>query len=516
MTHTGYPHESVTLSDVLVSRARTDAERIVFAERDERVTFARFFEEARDLANGLLLQGVRPGDRIILSMNAGLDFLRAFWAIQLTGAISCAFNPYVPAATTAARALRIKPAAVVTDSEAAAGAVRNQGLQALLFAEITRGPGALPPHGRNGEDIAILQPTSGTSGESRAAMIRHRNVLRCIDSSIEALQFNPSDVLVAWVPPWHDLGLIRFVVGTVYFGARTHVVQPAIQTIPEWFETMSRERCTVTGAPDFAWRLATRFVDPARVDLTSLRDATNGGEPVRPSTVEMFARTFGVEGAMLPGYGLAEATLGVSCLLPGEPVRTDERGNVSCGRPLPLNEVKLAEGTNEILVRGDLVFAGYFEAEEATRETLRDGWLHTGDIGHFDADGHLYVLGRKRAMLKRGGAILAPRELEDAAQQVPGVKIAAAVALTAAESTEQIALVIVVDEREDPGAISAGVAQSVRGLLGFAPDRVIVLKKGSIPRTYNGKLRHDALRAALADGSLAAAVLTTSNSPGAG
>jgi fatty-acyl-CoA synthase len=119
-------------------------------------------------------------------------------------------------------------------------------------------------------------------------------------------------------------------------------------------------------------------------------------------------------------------------------------------------------------------------------------------------------------MLKRGGAILAPRELEDAAQGVAGVKIAAAVALTAAESTEQIALVIEVDERENLGAIIAGVAQSVRTLLGFAPDRVVALKKGSIPRTYNGKLRHDALRAALADGSLAGAVLTTSSSPDAG
>ena len=136
---------------------------------------------------------------------------------------------------------------------------------------------------------------------------------------------------------------------------------------------------------------------------------------------------------------------------------------------------------------------------------MRDGWLHTGDIGRLDPDGELYILGRRRAMLKRGGAVLAPRELEEAAQKIDGVRIAAAVGMARGDEsrdesmTEEIVLAIEVDAG-DPDAISAAVAQEVHRTLGFAPDRVIVLPPRAIPRTYNGKIRHDALRKELERG----------------
>ncbi|HKR65177.1 MAG TPA: class I adenylate-forming enzyme family protein, partial [Thermoanaerobaculia bacterium] len=429
------------LPDILRFRAQSDPDRVAFAEGDARLTYAQLFDDASALAAGLAEKGARPGDRIAISMAAGLDFARVFWAIQLLGATSCALNPYVPAATLSRRAERVRASLLVTGVN-----------------DIPQSSRALPRAEPEPDSIAILQPTSGTSGESRAAMIRHSNVITCLGSATSILHFGPHDVFVAWVPPWHDLGLIRFMIGTVFWGARTHIVQPAIQTIPEWLQTMSRERATVTGAPDFAWRLASRFVDPRTVDLTSLRDATNGGEPVRASTVEMFENTFGLSGAMLPGYGLAEITLGATCLLPGEPHRTDDRGNVSCGRALPHVELRIADD-GEILLRGPLVFAGYFDAEEATRETLRDGWLHTGDVGHLDSDGHLYILGRKRAMLKRGGAVLAPRELEEAAQQVEGVKIAAAIGMATERGTEEIVVAIEIGDRDDATFVAAHVAQ---------------------------------------------------------
>jgi long-chain acyl-CoA synthetase len=167
---------------------------------------------------------------------------------------------------------------------------------------------------------------------------------------------------------------------------------------------------------------------------------------------------------------------------------------VSCGKPLPGVEVKIEDG--EIVVRGNGIFAGYFDAPEATAETLRDGWLYTGDIGHLDADGELYILGRRRAMLKRGGAVLAPRELEEAAQKVEQVRVAAAVGVSRADAsmTEEIVLAIEVDGKEDPDAIAAAAAQEVHRALGFAPDRVVVLPPRAIPRTYNGKIRHAVLR----------------------
>jgi long-subunit acyl-CoA synthetase (AMP-forming) len=195
---------------------------------------------------------------------------------------------------------------------------------------------------------------------------------------------------------------------------------------------------------------------------------------------------------------------------PGETVRTDERGNVSCGRPFPGVEVRV-DPTGELLVRGPGVFAGYFEAEEATRAAIVDDWLHTGDVGYEDADGQFYILGRKRAMLKRGGAVLAPRELEEAAQEVPGVKIACAVGLSS-EATEEIVVTIEAEAESEPEPLAAAVAQKIQQVLGFAPERVVVLEPRSIPRTYNGKLRHDVLRTMLANGELDAAVRYDSRS----
>ncbi|HEX8251534.1 MAG TPA: class I adenylate-forming enzyme family protein [Thermoanaerobaculia bacterium] len=478
------------LAELLAVRAANHPDKIAFAMRGATVTYRELWNDAGLLARGLAARGVRPRDRVALILPAGLEFVRLFWAIQRLGATSVAFNPFVPEETATKRAERVKPKLIVRGGQAITPVPS-------VDEDEDEGQAGLPD--LHSEDLAFLQPTSGTTGESRAVMIAHRNLFAVLAAAAEALQIAANDVLVAWVPPWHDLGLVRFIIGTVYAGATCHIVEPAVRTIPEWLETVSKVRGTISGAPDFAIRLAARLVDPATVDLSSLRYITNGGEAVRLSTIEAFERRFNVPGIVLPGYGLAEATLGVTAMRPGERVRTDDRGNVSCGRTMPGVEVRIGED-GELLVRGDGVFAGYFEAEEATRASIVDGWLHTGDTAHVDADGHVYILGRKRAMLKRGGAVLAPRELEEAAQEVRGVKIACAVGI-ASDSTEQ--LVVAIESDLDPAPLALEVSRSIHRALGFAPDRVIVLAPRSIPRTYNGKLRHDALRQALASGDVA-------------
>lgn len=461
----------MTLADILAQHAADQPHALAYAHDGEQITYGQLHEEAGALASGLMQAGIRAGDRVAMLMPARLDWMRAFWAIQRAGAVSCAFNPYVPAETAARRAARVRPALILTSLD-----------------DLPRGASNPPRPDSGPESLAFLQPTSGTSGESRAVMILQRNIIAVMEHPL----IDANDVLVSWVPPWHDLGLVRFVIGTIFNGASCHIVTPSVQTIPRWFETVTRVRGTVSGAPDFAFRLAARLVDPRTVDLSSLRWMTNGGEPVRHSTIEAFESRFGTRRVICPGYGLAEATLGVTLTRPEEPIRVDERGNVSCGRPLPGVEVRIEDG--EILVRGGGVFAGYFDAPEATAETLRDGWLHTGDVGYLGGEGELYVLGRRRAMLKRGGAVLAPRELEEAAQHVEGVRVAAAVGVTRTDATEEIVLAIEIAPGADGDSIRAAVAQEVQRTIGFAPERVIVMPPKSIPKTYNGKIRHDMLR----------------------
>lgn len=494
-----------TLDAALAWRAAEAPDATVFAAGEERLGYGRLRAEAQALASGLAGLGVGRGDRVVLLLPAGLDFIRAFFALQQLGAAPCALDPSLAPATAARRAARVRPSLVLA-GEGFLEACAGPGLRAVRLEEVPR-LGPLKGSGPEEDDVAFLQPTSGTSGEPRTAVILQRNAIASLRSARDAFGLGPRDVLAGWVPPWHDLGLVRFVLGPVYFGAPCRLVPPAIRTLALWLRTASDVRATVLGAPDFAWRLAARLVPPEGIDLSALRIATNGGEAVRRSTIEVFERRFGVTGVIRPGYGLAEATLGVTGLLPGEPPRVDARGNVSCGRPLPDVEVRIDAQTGEpgeILVRGPAVFAGYFEAEEATRDILRDGWLHTGDVGRLDADGHLYVLGRQRALLKRGGAPLAPRELEETAEGVPGVKVAAAVGLPPAadSATEAIVLAVEADPSAEPPRLARAASAAVEQALGFAPDGVLVLAPRTIPRTRNGKVRHAVLRDAILAGEL--------------
>jgi acyl-CoA synthetase (AMP-forming)/AMP-acid ligase II len=471
--------DDACIASQLERRARDRSGDLAFAFRNESLTYGQLLDDAERVAGQLLGEGVGAGDRVALTLPAGLDLVRLFYALQRIRAIPCIFDPHVPEVTTAARIARIRP-------------------QHVLTAIPSRGPASpLPRLIEHPEEVAFLQATSGTSGEPLAAMITRQNVNASLHSSRDLIDPTPHDVLIGWVPPWHDLGLLRFVLAPVFFGIPCYLIPPAVKTIAEWFSTIPRVKGTISGAPDFAWRLAMRLVDPGNVDLRTLRFATNGGEPVRSSTIEAFETLFGTPGVLRPGYGLAEATLGVTAVRAHEALRVDERGNVSCGKPMKNIEVSIDEG--EILVRGPSVFAGYFGDANATGSVLRDGWLHTGDEGALDADGHLYVLGRRRAMIKRGGAMLAPREIEEAVQLLPNVRLAAAVGVPS-ELTEE--LVIVVEVEKDSCSMEKLVAAAVERAIGIVPDQVLVQERGSIPRTSNGKIRHVILRDQLAPSSV--------------
>jgi len=504
-----------TLDAVLTARAGDAPGRLAFSEAAETATYAELRSETAALAGGLARLGVAYGDRVVLVLPAGLTFIRAFFALQRLAAAPCALDPQVPPTTTAARATRVRPRLVLTAGAGAEGVAAACDAAGLRVVDIAAVPRAAPFREQRvrADDVAFLQLTSGTSGEPRAAVITQRNVLASLRAARELLAIEPRDILVSWVPPWHDLGLLRFVLGPVHFGTPCHLVPPAIRTLGQWLARASEVRATILGAPDFAYRLAARLVDPHGLDLSSLRFATNGGEPVRQSTILAFEERFRVPGVIRPGYGLAEATLGVTCLRPGEALRVDSHGNVSCGRPFPGVEVRIAGSdavetgrVGEILLRGPACFGGYFEAPEASRQILRGGWLHSGDVGVLDRDRHLYVLSRERALLKRGGVPLAPRELEEPAELLRGVRVAAAVGLPSAGdgAGEEIVLAVEVDPAHDdaPSRLAAAAAATAERTVGFPIETVMVLAPRSIPRTANGKIRYQEFRRKLAGGEL--------------
>lgn len=493
-----------TMDRALTFRARNSPNDLAFAMDDDRVSYSELNEQAGILAGGMRERGIVAGDRLAILAPSSVDFIRLYFAAHRLHCIPCAFDPGVPAKTVVRRALGIRPRAILATGSSSPdlhAAITATKIELLTVDDLRRSSSSvsLLPGAVDG-DIAYLQPTSGTSGEPRFAMITNRNIAAAMENGKDVAGVEKTNTFVTWLPPWHDLGLIRFTLAPIVVGSPAHLVRPAIRTIPDWLSAIARERATITAGPDFAIRLMTRFAD-ASADLSSLRHVVDGGEPVRKSTIDAFEERFHLPGVIRPGYGLAEATLGVAMVLPGEKLRLDPHGNVSCGRAMPGTELRIDED-GEILVRSEQVFAGYFDAPEATGELLRGGWLHTGDIGHLDADGYLYVLGRKRALLKRGGALLAPRELEEAAQLVRGVRAAAAVGLEDpdGDATERIIVAVEADDDAVSEELSQNVAREIERAIGFAPERVLVLPPRSIPTTENGKIRHAALRSMIANG----------------
>jgi acyl-CoA synthetase (AMP-forming)/AMP-acid ligase II len=269
-------------------------------------------------------------------------------------------------------------------------------------------------------------------------------------------------------------------------------------------------RGTVTGAPDTGYRIAARLVSPQGLDLSSLRVAGSGGEPVRASTIRDFEARFGVPGVIRPGYGLAEATLTVTVDLSSPMPLCDAAGNVSCGPAVPGIEVRIVDDEGrelppgvpgEILIRGETVFSGYVNDPEATAEALRDGWLRSGDIGALDREGRLFVHGRRRALIKRAGGTIAPREVEEAADAVPGVRSSAAVGVPNPSLFGTEDIVIVAEVRRGGWADDAAMAAAARAIahrveeaVGASPWRVLLVAPNTIPRTANGKVCHARLR----------------------
>ena len=512
----------LTCAAMLRERSATMPDRLAYAFGGERLSYGELHAGACDLARGLAARGVVAGDRVAFLLPAGLGFVRAFWASTLRGAVPFAISPTVAAPTAIARAARGRPALVLTTRDLLPGftaAADRRGLARAAIEALTESGRAsslaVEPPIVDPESPLVLQLTSGTTGEPRLAVISHRAIAAWRAQVEGVIDPGPDDVLAGWVPPWHITGLLRFVALPPFGPSPCHLVKPEVRELGRWLETAAAVRATYSSAPDFALRAAVRSVGEAPLDLSSFRVLTSGGEAVRLSTIVDFERRFDLPGIVRPGYGLAEASLAVTLVRPGEPLAVDARGAVANGRPLPGVELALVDergeevatgGEGEIRVRCAALFSGYFD--DPASALTADGWLATGDWGRLDEEGRLFVVGRRRLLLKHGGATYSPREIEEAAESVTGVAVAAVVALAEAGRERAGGAVVAVEAGPaagDAGELAAAVAAAVRRDVGLLPHDVLVLEPGTLPRTESGKLRHLELRRRLADGELDAA-----------
>ncbi|MGH7263995.1 MAG: AMP-binding protein [Candidatus Rokuibacteriota bacterium] len=522
-----------TIVEVLAARAEAEPSGVYFELYDETVTCGSLWALARRHAANLAAAGVGRGDRVAILLPTCTDFFATFFGVMALGAVPVPLYPTLGAAELAAILRHSGARAAVTISwfermvlEARAGA---PALTVVAAPEDLGRPAAEPPGpGPNGEETAFLQYTSGSTGQPKGVDLPHRSLLANVRAFVQAVRARPGEPVVSWLPLYHDMGLIGLGMGSLYAGCRLHLLPPDLRNPRQWLELVTRTRATITASPDFGYRNCVRNVhDVSDLDLSSLRIAFTGAEPIRPETVRAFEERFELRNVVVPAYGLAEATLAVALGDPGSPLRVDPTGRwVGVGRPIPGVEVAIWEDgregapgrvlgpgeVGEIVVRTPAAMRGYYRDPEATAHAFRSGWLHTGDLGYREPDGHLFVVGRVKNLIIVRGENVMPIDVERVVDAVPGVRYSAAVGVGSDRLGTQ--RLVVVAEVRDPALDAAAASGLVRSIVsavhrirGFRPSRVLLVRPGTIPKTTSGKIQHSRLAASVADDGLGDAVV---------
>ncbi len=568
-----------TLQEVLRQRGRADASRthLIFYEDDAEgpsLTFGALLEGAERVAADLARRGIGRGDTVALMLPTSRDFFLAFAGILLAGATPVPIYPPFRAdriAEYAERQSAILANAgarlLVTFREAASVAKLLKPLVPSLEGVVTaealaasRAPAPLGAlvHGHS-DDLALLQYTSGSTGNPKGVMLTHANLLANARAIGEALGMRDDDVGVSWLPLYHDMGLIGAWLMPLYFGLPVVVMSPlAFLSRPaRWLRAFHRYRGTMGAAPNFAYELAAAKITDEEIeglDLSCWRAALNGAEPVLPATLDRFAGRFARCGfrreTLLPVYGLAEASLAVTIPPVGRGPRVDhleraaftQEGRavpapppenaaansfddpnvisfVSAGPPVPRHEVRIAYERGEdvgervegqLWFRGPSATQGYYRNETATAalfpQSAGAGWVNSGDRA-YRAGGEIYITGRVKDIIIHAGHNLYPHEIEDAVARVPGVRKGCVVVFGApdpATGTER--LVIVAESREGSRDARSRIAQAVTAqvteAIGLPPSVVEVVPPNVIPKTSSGKLRRDATKQLFLAGEL--------------
>jgi 1-acyl-sn-glycerol-3-phosphate acyltransferase len=564
-TGVAQPAHAQTLLEVLEWHVERQPERIHIllqdGQQESPVSHATLFRAARAIASGLQARGLRPRQTVALMLPTGLDYLASFFGVMLAGGIPVPIYP--PARIAGIEDHLKRHAGILANAEAALIVTVDAGkaVAVMLQADLPTLPAVVTPHdlrcatqlhGPTGArpqpgDIAFLQYTSGSTGAPKGVALTHANLLANIRALVERVQAGPEDRFVSWLPLYHDMGLIGAWFGSLYCGIPLALMSPlAFLARPAlWLETITRHRGTISAAPNFAYELCTRHVSDstlARLDLSSWRLAFNGAEPVSAATLASFATRFARCGlsaqALTPVYGLAESSVGLAIPPPGRGPRidtilrapflderkavpapagaTDTVPMVGCGPPLSGHEIRIVDETGAELperrvgrleFRGPSSTGGYYRNAEATRALLHDGWLDSGDHAYM-AGGEVFLAGRVKDLIKRGGRNLYPYDLEQAIGQVAGIRkgcVAVFGSFDAATGSER--LVVVAETRAQSPAEREQLRHTLNvvsvDVIGMPPDDIVLVPPHSVLKTSSGKIRRLASREAYERGTLA-------------
>jgi len=551
----GTPDAARTLLDVLdwhVAR-HPDRLHVTFLAGDEEtqtLTYGALAARARRIAAGLAAAGLGPGEVCAIMLPSSLEFFAVYYGILMAGGVPVPIYP--PFRMSQIEEHLRRQAGILADCEARVlVTVPEAKLVARLLGgevptlkrvatpeELEERDGALAVRPAAPEDIAFIQYTSGSTGRPKGVVLTHANLLANVRAMGRAAHATSRDVFVSWLPLYHDMGLIGAWLASGYFSLHLVLMSPVafLARPSRWLWAIHRHRATISAAPNFAYEIVASRLDEREidgVDLSSWRWAFNGAEGVSAETMERFAARLGKYGfdarSLAPVYGLAEVALDIVFpprrrgvlvdhidrdtlmhahrAVPAPPESPGTQKVVACGQVLPGYELRIADARGRALperaegrieFRGPSATQGYYRNPGATAELFDGDWLDSGDLGYL-AEGDLYVTGRAKDMIIRGGHNIYPQELEEAVGALEGIR-RGCVAVFGARSNHDTGerLVVLAETRERDrarrDALRAEIGRLAVELVGGPADEIVLAPPHSVLKTSSGKLRRAATR----------------------
>jgi fatty-acyl-CoA synthase len=487
--------------------------------------------------------GLEPGDRVAIVAETGPEFAACFFGAVYAGTLPVPLplptsfggrDAYVDQLAVQLEssdpALFLYPAELADFCKGAAEKAGVADRDWNSFAEVEPASGDLPS--ADPDDICYLQYSSGSTRFPHGVAVTHRALLGNLHAHGVGLHVEDTDRCISWLPWYHDMGLVGCLLSPMsqQFSADYMKTEDFARRPLAWLDMITRNPGTsVSYSPTFGYDICSRRMSSQtraedRFDLSRWRIAGNGADMIRPDVMQAFVDCFAPAGfhasAFCPSYGLAEATLAVSLMPPGEGIRVElveenelsggspgeagqprrYRAVVNCGRPVtgmeveirgPSGEIMPERGIGQVFVRGTSVMHSYFRDEESTRAVLSDdGWLDTGDMGYM-SKGYIFIVGRAKDMIIINGRNHWPQDIEWAVEQLPGFKAGdiAAFAITGPSGEETPAVLVHcrVSGDEERGRLRDEIRERVRAITGITPVVELVPPR-TLPRTSSGKL----------------------------
>ena len=531
-------------TDTMYGNAHTSTNGMVTGEPHHPVrhTWGEVHEKARRAAGGLAAAGVGHGGAVGVLAGAPVEIAPTAQGVWMRGATVTMLHQPTPRtdlllwAEDTTTVIDMIDARVVIVSDpfmAAVPVLENAGIRVVTVEQLLAAD-PIDPVETGEDDLAMMQLTSGSTGSPKAVQITHRNLVSNAEAMFVGARYNvDTDVIVSWLPLFHDMGMTGFLTVPMYFGAELVKITPMdfLRDTLLWARLIDKYKGTMTAAPNFAYALFAKRLrkqaQPGQFDLSTLRWALSGAEPVEPADVEDLCEAgapFGLTpDAILPAYGMAETTVAVSFSECGAGLVVDEvdtdllavlrravpaaKGNTTrlatlgplldglearvvdeVGNLLPTRGVGVIELRGEPLTTGYITMGGFVPTQD------EHGWYDTGDLGYLTENGHIVVCGRVKDVIIMAGRSIYPTDVERAAGRVEGVRpgCAVAVRLDAGHSRESFAVAVESNAFEDPAQvrrIKHQVAHEVVVEVDMRPRNVVVLGPGTIPKTPSGKLR---------------------------